>query len=90
MTLKINRRVFILSTLGYVYYVKLDDGIIIKRLEVVLNSVNNNSNGNMEMCNMSKGTKGNNNSYIKDSNKPVKSQQLSSPSNKPTSSALFK
>ena len=37
MTLKINRRVFILSTLGYVYYVKLDDGVVMKRLEVRVN-----------------------------------------------------
>lgn len=36
MALKINRRVFILSTLGYLYYVKVDGGMIIKRIKVAI------------------------------------------------------
>ncbi len=36
MSLKINRRVFVVSTLGYVYYIKIDDGSVIKRVEIVL------------------------------------------------------
>lgn len=38
MSMKINRRVFILSSLGFVYYVKVDDGLVIKRMQVVVNS----------------------------------------------------
>ena len=39
MSIKINRRLFILSTLGFIYYVKLDDGLVIKRIQVRVNSV---------------------------------------------------
>lgn len=31
MSIKINRRAFIVSSLGYVYYIKLDDVSLIKR-----------------------------------------------------------
>jgi hypothetical protein len=39
MALKINRRAFVISTLGYVYYIKLDNASLIKRFEIKL-SVN--------------------------------------------------
>lgn len=63
MTLKINRRVFVLSTLGYVYYVKLDDGVVMKRLEVRVNGWYGNIGGvkknNKEMSNCSSNKKEN-------------------------------
>jgi len=63
MTLKINRRVFVLSTLGYVYYVKLDDGVVMKRLEVRVNGWYGNMGGvkknNKEIGNCSSNKKEN-------------------------------
>ena len=56
MSLKINRRVFIISTLGYVYYVKLDDVSLIKRFEISLSV----KEANLSMYN-SKNTKNSNN-----------------------------
>jgi hypothetical protein len=38
MCIKINRRAFIISTFGYVYYVKLDDGQLIKRFSFDISS----------------------------------------------------
>jgi hypothetical protein len=36
MTLKINRTVFIAANSGFIYYVKLDDGNLIKKFQIEL------------------------------------------------------
>jgi hypothetical protein len=63
MSVKINRRAFIVSTLGDVYYLKLDDASLIKKFEISLggkdtlgNYRNNNSNDFSEYENEHKST----------------------------------
>lgn len=55
MSMKINRRVFILSSLGFVYYVKVDDGLVIKRMQVVVNSTGYSSSSNVKNKNSKSG-----------------------------------